>query len=155
MTEMLEKQARQEDYFGFTETKKFIFPDKATFIEFRVMNEGDKSDFQKATQNDVILERNSGNARMKMDPASERHKLIEVSVVSWNLRRNGQPLPYTRAALKDFLKLTDPRLIENLEKEIRKANPWLLQDMKSDDIRKQISELEEMLAVAEERERGE
>jgi hypothetical protein len=156
-----DQPAVQQDYFGFAETKKFIFPDGITFIEFSVMNEGQKSQFQKKTSRDLVLERQSGNARMKMDQASDRHELIKATVVSWNLVRNGVPLPQPtdpskgRVQLDDFLTFADPRLIDELEKEIRKANPWLLGDMKSDDIKKEIANLEEMLEVALERERGE
>ena len=156
-----DQPVQQQDYFGFNETRKFIFPDGITFIEFSVMNEGQKSEFQKRTSRDLVLERQSGNARMKMDQASDRHELIKATIVSWNLTRNGTALPQPkdpskgRVQLEDFLTLADPRLIDELEKEIRKANPWLLGEMKSEDIKKEISNLQEMLEVALERERGE
>ena len=90
-----------------------------------------------------------------MDAAQERHELIRTCVTGWNLYRGGSPIPFGERALKDFLELTDPRLVEDLEKAIRKANPWLLGEMSSEDIQKEIDNLEEMKKVAEERERGE
>lgn len=148
-------EGQQQDYFGFSATEKFYFPDKVTYIEFTKMNEGQKKTFQDKTSKDLVLERTSGNARMSVLQGTERHELIKSCVVGWNLVRGGQPVPFNRVALDDFLQLANPVLVEDLEKAIRKANPWLLGDMKSEDIRKQISDLEEMLEVQLKREAGE
>lgn len=155
-----EPTSQQQDYFGFDRSVKYFFPDGVTFIEFRPMNEGAKKKFQDKTSRDLVLERNSGNARMSVLQGSERHELIRSSVVAWNLRRGGQELPQPgtpqgKIALGDFLELADPLIVEGLEKEIRKANPWLLAEMTSEDIQKEIDNLEEMKKVAEAREAGE
>ena len=142
------------DYFGFQATETYTLPDGKQYIEFSIMNEGQKAKFQKMTSRDLVIQRNQ-DARMKMDPANERHELIRSSVTGWNLYRGGQPVVFNDRNLKDFLELADPRIIEGLEKAIRKANPWLLSEMKSEDIREEIKNLEEMLDVALERERGE
>jgi hypothetical protein len=147
--------AVQDDYFGFFEQRRYVFPDKVTYIEFVVMNEGAKSAYQKKTNRDLVMERTSGNARMKVDQASDRHALITSSVTGWNLVRQGVPYPFTESHLKEWLDNANPRLVENLEKEIRKANPWLLAEMSSEDIQKEIDNLTEMLEVAKEREAGE
>jgi len=144
----------QEDYFGFQATERFIFPDGLTYIEFQVMNEGQKLKFQKATGRDIVLQR-SGDARMRMDPGTERHELIKTCVTNWNLTRGGQLVPLNPRTMDDFLKLANPRIVEELEKAIRKANPWLLGEMTSEDIQKQIDDLEEMKRVALDREAGE
>lgn len=145
----------QVDYFGFQQSERFYFPDKVTYVEYNIMSEGMKSKFQKMTQRDVVVEKGSGNARMRMDPASERHELIRQCVTGWNLVRNGSLVPFDSRSLKDFLELADPRLIEDLEKALRKANPWLLGEMASEDIEKEIENLQEMLEIAKEREQGE
>lgn len=142
------------DYFGFQSTEKFYLPDGQQYIEFEIMNEGKKAKFQKLTTKDLVVQR-GGDARMKMDPAQERHELIRQSVTGWNLYRGGNPVPFSPTNLKDFLELANPKLIEDLEKAIRKANPWLMGEMKSEDIRREIENLEEMLKTAEEREAGE
>lgn len=149
------EQPAQADYFGFAESHKYIFPDGVSYIEFTSMNEGQKAKFQKSTSRDLVLERQSGNARMKVDAAEERHALIKETCVGWNLTRNGQPIPFGRVQLGDFLTLANPKIIEDLEKAIRKANPWLLGEMSPEDIQREIDNLEEMKKVAEERERGE
>lgn len=143
------------DYFGFQETHRYTLPDGVQWIEFRSMNEGDKLKFQQTTSRDLVLERRTGDARMKMDPGSERHELIKTVVTNWNMFRGGQPIAFSKPNLGDFLTLADPKIVDGLEKEIRKHNPWLLGEMTSKDIKQEIANLEEMLVVAEERERGE
>jgi hypothetical protein len=145
----------QQDYFGFAATDKFTFPDGKTFIEFTKMNEGKKKDFQDKTSKDLVLERNSGNARMSVLQGTERHELIKACVVNWNLVRGGQPVQFNQVALNDFLTLADPVIVEGLEKAIRKANPWLLGEMSVSDIDKEIVNLQEMREVAVKREAGE
>ncbi len=148
------EQPQQIDYFGFQETHRYTFPDGLSWIEFRSMNEGEKKKFQAKTSRDMVLDR-GGNARMKMDPGTERHELIHSCATNWNMVRNGVPVPFNKINLNDFLTLADPRVVEDLEKAIRKANPWLLADMTVEDIQREIDSLEEMKRTIEEREQGE
>lgn len=143
------------DYFSFMASEKFYFPDRKQYIEFQIMNEGAKSEFQKKTQKDLVVERQSGNARMRVNPATERHELIKASVTGWYMFRGGKEYPYSPRMLDDFLKLADPKIIEDLEKAIRKANPWLMSDMSVEDIDREIANLQEMREIAVEREAGE
>jgi hypothetical protein len=145
----------QEDYFGFSMTEKFYLPDGQSYFELAAMNEGKKAKFQKMTQRDMVLEKGSGNARFKIDPAVERHALIQACTVDWNLKRNGVPQPFGERALRDFLELANPDVVEKIELQIRKMNPWLLNEMTTEEIDKQIEELKELREVAEKREAGE
>lgn len=143
------------DYFGFAETHEYVLPDGKQKIFFKTMNEGDKAQFQKLTQRDLTLERQSGNARMKINPAEERHALIKASVTGWDLHRGGRPYQYSQRALDDVLKLFPPKIIEGLELAIRKANPWLIADATVEEIDRQIEELQELREEAAKRESGE
>lgn len=151
--------SQQQDYFGFQLTKKHYLPDGVSFIEIKAMNEGEKAEYQKKTQRDMVLEKGSGNARFKINPADERHALIETCVVGWNLTRGGLPIPFDNKGrsgpFRDFLTLADPRIIEDLELAIRKLNPWLLADLTVEEIDKQMDELKELREAAVEREAGE
>ena len=149
-----EGQSHQEEYFGFEATEKFYFPDKSTWIEFKKFNEGDKKKFQDKVSRDLVLKR-SGDASMRVLQGSERHELIRTAAKDWNLKRNGVTAPFNQINLGDFLALSDPLIVEDLEKAIRKANPWLMADMKSEDIEREIENLQEMLEVAKKREAGE
>lgn len=145
----------QQNYWGFYATERFVFPDGITFIEFKLMNEGDKVKFQRSTSRDLVLNR-QGDARMKMDTSSERHELIKACVTNWNLLKGkDEPLPFSLRSLEQWLDVADPKIVEDLEVAIRKHNPWLLGEMTVADIDKEIENLKEMRDVAEERERGE
>lgn len=145
----------QQDYFGFQHIEQYVLPDGISYFELQAMNEGQKSKFQKVTQRDMILEKGSGNARFRIDPAVERHELIIASVTGWNLRRGEQAMMFSERNLKEFLQLANPKIVEGLELAIRKLNPWLLADATVEEIDKQIEELQELRVIAVEREAGE
>lgn len=147
-----------DDYWGFSESHKFMLPDGEQYIEYKTMTEGDRQQYQKLTNRDITMTRQTGEARMKVDPAEDRNALLHVAVTGWNLRRNGKPETFSNdnrnGTFQQWLKVANPKIVEDLERDIRISNPWLLGDMKPDDIRTEIENLEEMLKVAIEREAG-
>ncbi len=147
-------QRAQADYFGYGETGRFIFPDGVTWIEFKSMNEGAKARYQRDTTRPILIEK-GGNASTRVDPAGQRHALIEASVTDWNLTRNGKAFAFSHRFLKEFLESTDPKLVEDLELAIRKINPWLNDDMTVADIDVEIDRLRELRQEVQERELGE
>lgn len=148
------------DYFGFSSQDRFYLPDGKQYIEYGKLNEGAKRQFQKLTSRDLRVQRTTGDALMKMDPGAERHELIKSSVVGWHLMRrnpkNGswEEAPFNGATLNAFLDKTDPSIIEDLEKDIRKANPWLMDEMTVEDIDREINNLQELRVTVAEREAG-
>lgn len=140
------------DFFSFSETRKFHLPDHVSWIEFKVFNEGDKAKFQKQTGRDVRVNTRTNDATLKSDVAADRHALILTACIDWNLRRGGTPVTFGDRSVRDFLQLANPKIVEDLELEIRKANPWLLGDMTVEDIDREIENLNEMRKIAEERE---
>lgn len=152
-----------EDYFGFGETHTWYFPDGKQFITYKVMNEGEKAKFQKATNRDITLQRTTGDARIKTDPADERWQLLDTCVTGWNLMRKSasgkfEPVPFSKGSpgstLHQWLQVANPRLVESLEFEIRMANPWLQGEMSVEDIDKELDRLNEMREAAVKREEG-
>lgn len=153
-----------EDYFGFDATETFYLPDGKQFITFQVMDEGRKAKFQKMTNRDVVLERQSGNARMNIDPASERHQLLINSVIGWNLMKRNpagkyEPVPFSigspGAEFEKWLDKANPNIVADLEAAIRKANPWLIGEMTVAEIEKEMDNLRELREAAIKREQGE
>ena len=154
------------DYWGFEERKRFFLPDNIQYIEYKIMTEGDKARYQRATNRDLTISRNTGDAKLKADPAADRQELLKVTVTGWKMYRKGPEgfaeVPFSigtpgkqdNSMFGQWLNGANPRIVEDLEREIRKANPWLLGDMSPEDIRREIANLEEMLKVAEEREAG-
>lgn len=152
-----------EDYFGFDERHIYTLPDGKQFIEFKAMTEGDKARFQRATNRDVVVERSSGNARMKVDPASERQELLKVTVTGWNLVTKGKdgdfkPVPFSIGSngsnFEKWLQNANPKIVQNLELAVRKANSWLLADQTVEDIDREIESLQEARLEAVKRESG-
>lgn len=148
-------EAIQSDYFGFSRTEKHFLPDKISYIEIKALNEGEKKKYQDKVSKDLVLERGSGNARMSVLQGTERHELIREAMCGWNLKRAGTDVPFNKVNVGDFLTLSDPKIVEDLEKAVRKLNPWLMADMTAKDIQQEIDNLEEMKAEAEKREAGE
>lgn len=147
----------EADYYGYAGTERWYFPDRKQYIEFKKMTEGMRRDYQKQTNHSVVLERNSGNARMGVDPAGDREALINISVVDWYMLRNGEPVLFKNSqfGFKKWIIDANPTFVEDLERAIRKANPWMAAEMTSEAIREQIEQLEEQEKEAIRREENE
>lgn len=137
-------ESAQADYFGFEETRTFTLPDGVSFIEHRVLNEGQRRKYLNAVNREVKVQRVTGDALMKMQPGEEKKVLLEMAICGWNLQRTGNPIAFTKPNLADFLDKASPRIIDLIEKEVRKANPWLMSEMSLEDIDKEIQTLQEM-----------
>lgn len=153
------------DYWGFSDTENHFLPDGKQYFIIQRMNEGAKAKYQREIRSDITIQRSTGDAKMKADPATERHALLKACVVGWNLKardeRSGQVIdvPFSISTgqynFEKWLSVADPRWVEELEKQCRKLNPWLLQEMKVEDIDKEIENLKEMREEAVKREAGE
>lgn len=160
-----------EDYFGFDEKQTFYLPDGKQYIEFQVMTEGKRAQYQRATNRDITLQRTTGDAKMKVDPATDRQELLKASVVGWHIVRHHPnkgaksdpaswvPVPFSIGSpggeFEKWLAGTNPKIVDALEKAVRKSNPWLMAEMSVEDIDKEIENLHEMREEAVKRERGE
>ena len=153
-----------EDYFGFGSNERWYFPDGKQYIEFQIMNEGQRREFQKKTNRDITFNRGTNDAKIKADPAEERWHLIITSVVGWNLKRR-QPdgtfadVTFSKGTagseLEKWLRVANPKLVDDLEFAIRKANPWMQAEMTVEEIEKEEARLAELKQQVLERERGE
>lgn len=148
-----------DDYWGFDERQQWFFPDGKQFIEFKIMNEGDRSRYQKLVNRDIAVSRATGDAKIKLDQAEERKALLESSVTGWNLYRQGSPVPFAigspGATFEQWLAAANPKLVDDLEFAIRKANPWLQAEMSVEEIDKEMDRLRELREQAVKREMGE
>lgn len=140
-----------EDYFsGFGRSEKYILPDGVQYIEFQLMNEGQKAKYQRETRSAINIDRKTDQASVMPDPSRERHALIEYSVCDWLLysksKQTGDKVSvmFNKANLKAFLANANPAIIEGLEEAIRKANPWMIDDISAEELDKQIEELTEL-----------
>jgi hypothetical protein len=145
-----------EDYFGFDDNRTWYFPDGKQYITYKVMNEGQKSNFQKKTNKDISIKRTTGDASISTDPAAERHALLNESVTGWHVVKRNQktgqfePVPFSIGSpgseFNKWLLSANPRLVEALELEVRRANPWLQGDMSIEDVDQEIERLTDLRA---------
>lgn len=158
------------DYFGFDEREQWFFPDRKQWIEFKKLTEGDRAKYLKATKSDVHLNQKSGEARIPFDQSQDRKQLLLHSITNWHLvhiapgqpgqPRKVTPIPFTAnrtngGELGQWIDRANPAILMQLEKAIRKANPWMLNEMSAEQIRKEIDDLSELLKAAEDREANE
>lgn len=148
------------NYWGTDERYKWYFPDGEQYIEFKVMDEGDRTNFQKLTNQDLTI-RQGNEAKMKMDPAGERHTLIKTSVIGWHLyapdQKTGEmgEASYAKPLLEKWLAHADPKLVDALELEIRRKNPWMQTDMTVEQVDEELDRLQDLRREIVEREAGE
>lgn len=138
-----------EDYFGFSEDHKVMLPDGKQFVIHSSMNEGARRKYLNSQNRDVTVERVTGNAKMKVQQGEERAALLLATITDWSLMSKAKdgsfvPMAFTPKNLSDFLAKASPKVIDLIEKDVRKHNPWLMAAATSEDIRAQIKELEEM-----------
>lgn len=148
-------------YWGSDETDRFYLPDGRQYFEFKIMNEGEKARFQRTTNRDITIEQKTQNAKMRVDPALERHELIKTSVTDWHLvgqdDKTGRRewVRFTKDKLDKWLTKADPKIVEQLEHKIRMANPWMSDEMTVEQIDEELNRLRELREQVEAREAGE
>jgi hypothetical protein len=151
-----------EDYWGVDARERFTFPDGKQWIEFKILNEGERAEYEKKSSKDLVLQQRTGEARVSSDPAGDRHKLLKTSVTDWYLMQRDpkaesgwSPAPFSARSFEMWLEKANPKIVDKLEFEIRMANPWLQSDMTKEQIKEQIEDLERMLKEKEREELGE
>lgn len=134
----------QADYFGFDETHTVPLPDGVSWVQHQTLTEGARRKYMNDVNREVRLQKQSGDAILKMQTGEERYNLLKTAITGWNLIRNGQPVPFNDNNLKQFLDKADPKIIDEIHKDVQKHNAWLMQEVSVEDIDEQIKELEEM-----------
>lgn len=155
-----DQYAGYDDYWAVDETIKHFLPDGKQFMVIQPMNEGAKAKFQKLTSRSVVLQQKTGDAKLDVDPAAERHALIKSSVIDWHIIQRDKsgvasPAPFSPRTLESWLDKAPAVVVEKLEHAIRLANPWLQADMTLDAMLEERDRLEELIKQKREEEAGE
>jgi hypothetical protein len=137
-------QSVQADYFSFDENLSITLPDGVSVIEHKVLNEGQRRRYLNKVNRDVKFHKGTGDAIMRLAPGEEKKALLEVAITGWNLQSAGEPVRFSPQSLNRFLESAPPKIIDIIEREVRKANPWLLQEATVEDIDEEIANLQEM-----------
>lgn len=136
------------NYWGVDSFDRWFLPDGVQYFQFKIMNEGEKVQFEKLTNNDLVVNRDQ-SARVKVDPSAARHALIKTCVNDWLLYApdaGGQlaEAKFAKPLLEKWLTVADPKLVEELEFAIRMANPWMQAEMSVEEIDKEIDRLHDV-----------
>jgi hypothetical protein len=148
------------DYFGFEQYRNVYLPDGVSFVTIQALNEGARRQYLNQVNKDIRIERQTGDAKMKVATGDDRHTLLQKAIVGWNLKRRNEKteqiedVPFSDTQLEKFLKGANPKIIDIIEKEVRKDNEWLVGDVTIEDIDKQIEELQELRARKVKEEEG-
>jgi hypothetical protein len=134
----------QEDYFAFDLTERVDLPDGVSYVDIKVLNEGARRKYLNSVNREVKLQKATGDAVMQLATGDERKAILESSICGWNLMRAGQPVPFSAGTVREFLDRANPKLIDLIEKEVRRINPWLNAEITVEEIDKQIEELNEL-----------
>ncbi len=152
------------DYWSFQSTEKWYLPgqdhlaeSERQFILFRRMTEENKAEFQTKTNRDIRVQNTTKDIKLNMNPAQERAELLRISITGWYLFKPNHKgelveIGYSEKERASFIRQADPKLIQDLEQAIRKANPWMRAEATPEEIRAEIASLTEQLAEAEARE---
>lgn len=144
----------QADYFGFEKIYRVTLPDGHSYFEHKELNEGQKRLYMNAVNRDVVLNQRTNEAKLKTAPGDDRKSLLQAAICGWNLVKNGQPLQFNSKNLAEVLDKFPPSVIDLVERDVRKRNPWMFADMTVEDIRQGITDLEEMLELKLKEEEG-
>ena len=143
-----------EDYFGFSDTDRVTLSDGHSYVEFKVMNEGDRRQYLNAQNRKVTIRKGSGDAEMELTPGDDKYNLLRLTLTNWNLRRNDQPVVFNKRELDQFLNSANPKVIDLIHREVTLKHPWLLDQMTVKDIDTEIENLQKMREVVERNEAG-
>lgn len=135
------------DYFAFDETLRVMLPDNVSWVEHKVLNEGQRRKYLNATNRNVRFKKTSGDAEMNLAPGTEKAELLKVAITNWNLTKGGISQPFRLDTLENFLNVANPKVVDLIHKEIVKNNSWLMAEMSVEDIDREIAALQETRAV--------
>ena len=144
------KQYTPIDLWGSSTEHTWFFPGQESlpdeykqYITFRSMNEGARSRFQKRTARPLGIGKDGEDMKLIVDQSGDRHALLEASITGWKMFRGGVEYEYKPHTLLEWLKFANPEHVDKLERAIRDANPWMVAQMSSEAIQKEIENLEQ------------
>lgn len=135
----------QVSYFGTEQEHVCKFPDGVSNVVHKDFSEGDRKRYLSQTNRDLRLNQRSGEARLKTSPGEDRHALLRIAIMDWNvLGPDGTPLRFTAPNLDKALNAWPPHIIDIIEKDIREHNKWMMAEATSEQIKEEIDNLTKM-----------
>lgn len=150
------------DYFTFEEKQRWYFPDGKHYVEFQAMTEGDRRKYQSKTMTTMTMNRASGDSKIGINVARDREALLDISVTGWFMERRDGLGNIVEVNFNDknngwkaWSEKANPKFIEDIEKAIRQANPWMQADLDIEEIDNEIDRLQTLRNELRDRQLGE
>lgn len=137
------------DYFAFDERYRVTLPDGVSWVEHKALSEGERRQYLNGINRDVTVKKATGDAHMQMRPGDERYSLLRTAITGWSLTRLGSMVVFSKQALDEFLQKAPPKVIDLIDKDVRKVNAWLIEDMSIEDLQRERDNIDEMIAAKE------
>jgi hypothetical protein len=142
------------DYFAEPETHRYYLPDGKQYFDYQELREGGKALYEKATNKDIRVQRATGDARLAVDPATQRQVMIRLSVVDVLVFQRGERLEFNKDKPGKFWEIVFERfpakLVQDLYEDIQKVNTWLAADDDLEALKEERERLDERIERAEE-----
>jgi hypothetical protein len=141
-----------EDFWGTSGETTHYLPDNKQYFTIKKMNEGDRARYQFESGMQMTSMRKTGDTKIDINQAKDREALAVASIKGWFLVKDGVQVPFNTNALREWIKVADPKLLDKLLMAIRKFNPFLQEDLSVKEIDEQMQELRELRDIAAKRE---
>lgn len=135
----------QADYFGASQVHVVLLKDGVSTISHKTLMEGEKRDYMNKVNRDLTLNRKTDDAKVRLAPGDDRAELFKLAICDWSIVRDGRPYAFTAQHLNDVLRMFPPDVLDDVEKDIKVKNAWLLADVSIEDLEKEIADLTELL----------
>lgn len=160
--EVVEEKVEFVDYFTFEERQRWYFPDGVHYVEYKAMTEGDRRKYQSKTMTTMTMNRASGDSKIGINVARDREALLEISVTDWFMERRDGMGNIVSVDFNDktfgwraWSDKANPKFIEDIERAIRKVNPWMQADLDVEEIDAEIDRLQTLRNEILDRQLGE
>lgn len=146
------------DYFNPKDvTYEYVFPDKCSKLTFRKLTEGDRAVLQDSGSA-LEMNKDTNTFRYEIGQGKKRIETIKRALMAWDIKtmnRDGElvGVPFTRENVDTLINKMEPELVDEIYGVIVDHNVWIRGSKTSDEIREEISRLEEQLKEVEGREK--
>lgn len=141
------------DYFNVTnETQTFVMPDGVSKVMFKKLSEGDRIAITKR-EGGIEYHREKGTIKMDVDVETQKLEALKRAIIGWELWSNDNPVPFDRIKVEEFITRLMPDVIDLMYEFLCEENKWLKGNQDSDNLKKQLENLQKNIKEAEDREK--
>ena len=153
----METPTTRRSFFGGNSVVRHnMKDDPASWVEVKVMTEGDRAKYDSDTKTPMEVDSNTKKTQFSVDSGVQRAALVRHGVKAWNFVDSDgvTELPVNRGTLDRILTEFAPAIIDEIAQAVTEANPWLKGERTVEEIDTEIERLEKERAEVKAREEG-